>query len=124
MPITILLDEEYGYKLYILKAQCTVEELQSAWDKQKSKGCFYFDSLGFFRKHKIKFSARPVHFGEHPLYGTGMFVLKKGFEDNDEVGDVQGSPACWESVKGMKIDCSIHLHDDDDSGILFSERTL
>ena len=124
MAITILLDEEYGYKLYLLKALCTKEELQSAWDKQKSKGCFYFDALGFFRKHKIKFSARPVDGGTHPLYGVGMFVLKEGFEGNDEVGDMYDTPQCWESTRGMKIDCSIHLHDDDDSGMLFSERTL
>ena len=120
----IMLDEEYGYKLYLIDAQCTKEELQSAWDKQKSKGCFYFDALGFFRKSKIKFKARPLDCGTHPLYGDGMFVLKQDFENNDEVGDLYNSPQCWESTKGMKIDCSIHLHDDDDSGILFSEREL
>lgn len=124
MPVTILLDEEYGYKLYIVKAQCTQEELQSAWDKQKSKGCFYFDALGFFKKHKIKFSARPCTYGFHPLYGTGRFVLIEGFEDNAEVGELHETPQCWESAKGLKIDCYIHLAHDDDSGISFTSKTL
>lgn len=124
MSIKILLDEEYGYRLYIVTAKCTTAELQAVWDKQKSKGCFYFDSLGFFRKHKIDISYRGVHFGEHPKHGIGMYILKPGFEDNDEVGDVEDTPLAYTPVKGIKINVSMHLHDDDDSGILIQDRTL
>ncbi len=124
MALTILLEEEYGYKYFLLNAQCTKEELASVWDKQKSKGCFYFDALGFFRKHKIPFTARPCTYGDHPFYGTGRFVLKEGVEDNDMVGSMYDTPQCWESAKGLEIDCFIHLAHDDDSGISFTSKTL
>lgn len=122
--LKILLDEEYGYKYYYVTAECSQEQLQTAWDAEKFKGCFYFDALGFFKKYKIPYTARPCTYGFHPLYGTGRFILKEGFENNDMVGGLEETPQCWESAKGVPFNCYIHLHDDDDSGISFAERVM
>ena len=112
----ILLDEEYGYKMYLVIADCTKEELQAKWDSFPNKSQFYGSALGFFRKAEIPHTSRPLDFCE-----DWVLVLKEGIEDNDHIYD---SSSYWESANGVVTVCSIHLHEYDDSSISFTSRTL
>lgn len=117
---TIYLDEEWGYKIYLLVAEISATDLKRVWDKvreEKGEDFFYGSALSFFRENGIKFTAKELEFGEHPYYGTGRYILKPGFENHSEALSVENTPGAYTSVKGFTADVSMHIHDWDDSAM-------
>lgn len=114
----IYLEEEYGYKIFLVFCPLSKEELSQRWESFESKGVFYFSALNFF-KGIDGVIALPIVFDDHPMYGEGMFVLKQEYLSVD---DKYSTMSFYEPLKGKKVDCYIHLHEDDDSCLVFGER--
>lgn len=125
MSFRINVDEEYGYREYVVVINgITIEQFKSfvlAEDIEE----YFFHSGGLFHSLKQKFEGvtctwLPVCFGEHPMYSEdyGLYILKdEHAEDADEHTLIRTHPMWFVPFKRESCQVSMHCHMKDDSWI-------
>lgn len=123
MGFKVHIDEEYGYREYVVVINgMTIEQFKTFVLGEDIED-FFFHSGGLFHALKQKFESvtttwLPVKFGKHPLYGEdyGLYILdEKHAEDADEDIHISTHPMWFVPFKRGSCPVSMHCHMKDDS---------
>jgi hypothetical protein len=125
MGFKVHIDEEYGYREYVVIINGMTIEQFKAFVLGEDIEQYFFHSGGLFHVLQQKFegvscTCLPVAFGKHPLYGEdyGLYILKEEHaEDADEDVSVEDYPMWFVPFKRGSCPVSMHCHMKDDSYI-------
>lgn len=127
MGFRIDVEEEYGYRRYaVIVENMTVEEFTEFCSKTNAEN-YFFHSFGLFHtmkriKPEVELKVLEIEFGEHPLYGWGMYVLKDEHADNETEFEIETHAGFFHPFKHGTCEVYMHMHMEDDSYIQIGEK--
>ena len=125
MSFRVHIDEEYGYREYVVVIDGMTIEQFKAFVLAENIEDYFFHSGGLFNALTEKFEGvdctwLPVCFEKHPLFsaGYGLYILKdEHAEEADEHTRVETHPSWFVPFKRESCPVSMHCHMKDDSYI-------
>lgn len=127
MGFRIEVEEEYGYRRYCIVVSGMTVEAFTDYCSNVSAENFFFNSFGLFATLKkvhpeVEMETLEIEFGEHPLYGWGMYILKDEHADNETEFEIGTHAGFFEPFKSEMCEVYTHMHMADDSFIKIGDK--
>lgn len=121
MSFRVHIDEEYGYREYVVVINgMTIEQFKTFVLGEDIEE-YFFHSGGLFHVLKQKFEGvtttwLPVEFGKHPLFGEdyGLYILKEEHAAEDDA-QLETHPMWFVPFKRESCPVKMHCHMKEDS---------